>query len=294
MPGMAHEDAAGHAETRRGGPGGAATPAGASTGQSPEADGAGRARPTGRAGLVPAGIAACLFDLDGVLTRTAKVHAAAWKEMFDAFLRAWPGRAEQPFRPFEIATDYARHVDGKLRADGVRSFLASRGIALPEGADDDPPTASTIHGLGARKNDLVLDLIRERGVEVYAGSVRFVEATRDAGLRRGVVSASKNCREVLVAAGIAHFFEVRVDGAVAAEEGLGGKPAPDMFLAAAARLGVEPARCAVFEDAIAGVEAGHAGGFGWVVGVNRGDQADALRAGGAHTVVDDLDELLEG
>ena len=243
---------------------------------------------------LPDSVTACLFDLDGVLTQTAKVHAASWKEMFDAFLRAWPGRAEQPFRPFEIATDYARHVDGKLRADGVRSFLASRGIALPEGADDDPPTASTIHGLGARKNDLVLDLIRERGVEVYAGSVRFVEATRDAGLRRGVVSASKNCREVLVAAGIAHFFEVRVDGAVAAEEGLGGKPAPDMFLAAAARLGVEPARCAVFEDAIAGVEAGHAGGFGWVVGVNRGDQADALRAGGAHTVVNDLDELLEG
>ncbi len=151
-----------------------------------------------------------------------------------------------------------------------------------------------MHGLGTRKNDLVLALLRRGGVESYPGSVRYLEAVRDAGQRRAVVSASKNCREVLVAAGIEHFFEVRVDGVVAAEEGLRGKPAPDMFLAAAARLGVAPARCAVFEDAIAGVEAGRAGGFGWVVGVDRGGQAAALRAGGAHLVVGDLDELLEG
>jgi beta-phosphoglucomutase family hydrolase len=243
---------------------------------------------------LPEGIVACLFDLDGVLTQTAKVHAAAWKEMFDAFLRDRSERTEEPFRPFALPEDYAAHVDGKLRADGVRAFLASRGIDLPEGAPGDPPTAETIHGLGTRKNDLVLALIRERGVEVYPGSVRFVEVVRDAGLRRAVVSASKNCREVLVAAGIEHYFEIRVDGVVAAEEGLGGKPAPDMFLAAADRLGVEPARCAVFEDAIAGVEAGRAGGFGLVIGVNRGDEADALRAAGAQIVVDDLDELLEG
>lgn len=244
--------------------------------------------------LVPDGIAACLFDLDGVLTQTAKVHAAAWQEMFDAYLRERSARTGEAFAPFTLPDDYAAHVDGKLREDGVRDFLMSRGITLPEGTPADPPTAETVHGLGTRKNDLVLSLIHRRGVEVYQGSVRYLEAARDAGLRRAVVSASKNCREVLAAAGIAHFFEVRVDGIVAAEEGLGGKPVPDMFLAAAARLGVEPARCAVFEDAIAGVEAGRAGGFGWVVGVNRGDQADALRAGGAQTVVDDLGELLEG
>ncbi len=186
--------------------------------------------------VLPAGIAACLFDLDGVLTQTAKVHAAAWKQMFDAFLLERSRRTGEPFRPFEIATDYAEHVDGKLRADGVRAFLASRGIPLPEGSPDDPPTAETVHGLGTRKNDLVLELIRERGVEVYEGSVRFVEAVRDAGLRRAVVSASKNCREVLAAAGIEHLFEARVDGVVADADGLRGKPAPDMFLAAAAAL----------------------------------------------------------
>jgi beta-phosphoglucomutase family hydrolase len=243
--------------------------------------------------VLPAGIAACLFDLDGVLTQTAKVHAAAWKQMFDAFLLARSRQTGEPFRPFEIATDYAEHVDGKLRADGVRAFLASRGIALPEGAPDDPPTAETVHGLGTRKNDLVLELIRERGVEVYDGSVRFVEAVRDAGLRRAVVSASKNCREVLVAAGIEHLFEVRVDGVVAAADGLRGKPAPDMVLAAAAALGVAPAHSAVFEDAVAGVEAGRAGAFGWVVGVDRVGQAAALRSHGADTVVRDLSELLE-
>jgi HAD superfamily hydrolase (TIGR01509 family) len=199
----------------------------------------------------------------------------------------------EPFRPFEVPTDYAAYVDGKLRQDGVRAFLTSRGITLPEGSPDDPPSAETVHGLGTRKNDLVLDLIRHGGVEVYPGSVRFVEAVRVAGLRRAVVSASKNCREVLIAADIEHLFEVRVDGLVAEQAALRGKPAPDMFLAAAAALGVDPAHCAVFEDAIAGVQAGRAGAFGWVVGVDRVGQAEALRRHGADRVVTDLDELLE-
>ena len=243
--------------------------------------------------VLPPGISACLFDLDGVLTQTAKVHAAAWKEMFDAYLRERSEQTGEPFRPFKIASDYVKYVDGKLRQDGVHAFLASRSISLPEGSAGDPPTALTVHGLGNRKNDLVLDLIRRRGVDVYEGSVRFVEAVRDAGLRRAVVSASKNCQAVLAAAGIEHLFEVRVDGIVAAEGGLRGKPAPDTFLVAATALGVQPAHCAVFEDAIAGVEAGRAGSFGWVVGVDRGGQAAALRSHGADTVVSDLSELLE-
>jgi beta-phosphoglucomutase family hydrolase len=242
---------------------------------------------------LPDAISACLFDLDGVLTQTAKVHAAAWKQMFDAFLLERSRQTGEPFGPFELPTDYPNYVDGKLRQDGVRSFLAARGIALPEGSADDPPTALTVHGLGTRKNDLVLELIRRRGVEVYEDSVRFVEAVREAGLRRAVVSASKNCQAVLAAAGIEGLFEVRVDGLVAERSHLRGKPAPDMFLAAAAALGVDPAHCAVFEDAIAGVEAGRAGAFGWVVGVDRVGQAAALLGHGADRVVGDLGELLE-
>jgi beta-phosphoglucomutase family hydrolase len=242
---------------------------------------------------LPAGITACLFDLDGVLTQTAKVHAAAWKQMFDAYLLDRSRRTGEPSRPFETSTDYVDYIDGKLRLDGVRSFLAARGIELPEGSADDPSTALTVHGLARRKNELVLEVIERSGVEVYEGSVRFVEAVRDAGLRRAVVSASKNCQAVLAAAGIEDQFEVRIDGIAADERRLRGKPAPDMFLAAAEALGVDPAHGAVFEDAVAGVEAGRAGGFGWVVGVDRIGQAEALRRHGADRVVGDLSELLE-
>lgn len=242
---------------------------------------------------LPAGIAACLFDLDGVLTDTASAHAAAWKRMFDPFLRERSERTGEPFRHFELPADYAAHVDGKLRQDGVRSFLASRGITLPEGAAGDPPDAETVHGLGNRKNELILELIRRDGVDVYEGSVRFAEAVRDTGLRRAVVSASRNTREVLAVTGLEDLFEVRVDGVVAAERGLRGKPAPDTFLAAAEELGVDPERAAVFEDALAGVEAGRAGAFGWVVGVDRAGHAAELRERGADVVVGDLSELLE-
>jgi beta-phosphoglucomutase family hydrolase len=243
---------------------------------------------------LPDGIRACLFDLDGVLTQTAKIHARAWKEMFDDFLRDWATRSGEPFQEFDRPTDYDEYVDGKPRLDGVHSFLASRGIDLPMGSPTDPPEAETVHALGTRKNDLVLELIRQQGVEPYEGSVRLAEAARDLGMRRAVVSSSTNCRDVLVAAGIEHLFEAIVDGVVAEREGLAGKPAPDTFLAGARIVGVEPAEAVVFEDALAGVEAGRAGRFGWVVGVDRTGQAAALRDRGADVVVQDLDELLEG
>jgi beta-phosphoglucomutase family hydrolase len=237
-------------------------------------------------------VAACLFDMDGVLTDTAGAHAAAWKEMFDEFLRARAGRQGVPFVPFDAVSDYDEYVDGKERLDGVRSFLASRGIALPDGSPTDPPSADTVGGLGNRKNELILARIEHDGVEVFEGSVRFVRAARDAGLGRAVVSASANCRQVLEAAGIEGLFEARVDGVVAKRERLRGKPAPDMYLHAARMLGVPPGRAAVFEDALAGVAAGKAGGFALVVGVDRAGQADALRARGADVVVTDLAELL--
>jgi beta-phosphoglucomutase family hydrolase len=242
---------------------------------------------------LPDGVRACLFDLDGVLTKTAVVHAAAWKQMFDEYLRQHADREGTEFVPFDPGADYQRYVDGKPRFDGVRSFLSSRGIELPEGEADDPPSAETVRGLGNRKNELVLGLIRDEGVEAYEGSVRYLEAARDAGLRRAVVSASANCRDVLVAAGIEHFFEARIDGVVAEREGLNGKPAPDTFLAGARELGVDKEEAAVFEDALAGVEAGRAGGFAYVVGVDRVGQADALNEHGATVVVTDLAELLD-
>jgi len=250
----------------------------------------------GKTGLVldlPDKITTCLFDLDGVLTQTAKIHAQAWKQMFDDFLREWSERTGEPFQEFDRPTDYDEYVDGKPRLDGVRSFLQSRGIDLPMGAPSDRPDAETIHALGTRKNDLVLDLIRRQGVEPYEGSVRFAQAARDQGLRRAVVSSSTNCEDVLIAAGIADLFEERVDGVVAEREHLAGKPAPDTFLEGARLLGAQPDQAAVFEDAQAGVEAGRAGNFGWVVGVDRTGQADALRRRGADVVVDDLAELLE-
>jgi beta-phosphoglucomutase family hydrolase len=241
---------------------------------------------------LPAGIRACLFDLDGVLTQTATIHGAAWKAMFDEYLRKRAASAGEPFVPFDPVRDYEVYVDGKPRYDGVRSFLASRGIVLPEGDSGDPPGAETIRGLGDRKNQLVLELIAERGVEPYEGSVRYLRAAREAGLRRAVVSASANCRDVLVAAGLEPLIEVRIDGIVAERESLAGKPAPDTFLAAARAFGVPPTEAVVFEDALAGVEAGRAGDFGAVIGVDRVGQADALREHGADRVVKDLDELL--
>jgi beta-phosphoglucomutase family hydrolase len=242
---------------------------------------------------LPDSIRGCLFDLDGVLTKTAKVHDAAWKEMFDAFLADRARRTGQPFVPFDPVKDYDEYVDGKPREDGTRSFLASRGIELPEGSEDDPPDAETIHGLSNRKNQIVLQRIHTDGVEPYEGSVRYVRAVRDAGLRRAVVSSSANAHDVLVAAGIEDLFEVRIDGIVAEREHLRGKPAPDTYLAGARALGLEPAAGAVFEDALAGVAAGRAGKFGFVVGVDRVGQADALREHGADVVVTDLAELLD-
>jgi beta-phosphoglucomutase family hydrolase len=244
-----------------------------------------------RVGL-PAAVRACLFDLDGVLTQTASIHAAAWKAMFDSFLRDRAACTGDAFVPFDAVSDYGLYVDGKPRYDGVRSFLAARGIELPEGDRDDPRGAETIRGLGDRKNAIVLELISQRGVKPYDGSVRYVRAARDAGLRCAVVSSSTNCGDVLSSAGIADLFEVNVDGVAARREGLRGKPAPDTFLAAARALGTTPGEAAVFEDALAGVAAGRAGGFAYVVGVDRGLQAQALLEHGADVVVSDLAELL--
>jgi beta-phosphoglucomutase family hydrolase len=245
-----------------------------------------------RLGL-PGRIRACLFDLDGVLTQTARVHAAAWQEMFDAFLRERAARTGEPFVPFDPVADYTAYVDGKPRYDGVRSFLAARGIRLQEGNPSDPPSAETVYGLGNRKNELVLALLKRDGVQVFEGSVRYVRAARDAGLHRAVVSASANCLDVLEAAGIEDLFEVRIDGIVAEQKHLRGKPAPDTFLAAAEAVGAQPAESAVFEDALAGVEAGRAGRFGFVVGVDRAGQREALREHGADVVVSDLAELMK-
>lgn len=247
---------------------------------------------TGMLGL-PDEVRLLLFDLDGVLTRTATVHAAAWKEMFDEFLRGWAEQTGTPFVPFDPAADYERYVDGKPRLAGTRSFLRSRGIDLPEGSPSDPPEAMTVHDLSNRKNDLVLRLLSEGPVEVFDGSLRYVRAARDAGLRTGVVSSSANTAEVLDAAVIADLFETRINGLVAAQRGLAGKPAPDTVLAAAQALGAPPAQAAVLEDSLAGVQAGCAGGFGFVVGGDRTGQGAALRERGADVVVRDLAELLE-
>ncbi|KHD78460.1 HAD family hydrolase [Actinoplanes utahensis] len=241
---------------------------------------------------LPSQVTACLFDLDGVLTQTALVHSAAWKQTFDEFLESWAEKHDQLFVPFDSGTDYHRYVDGRQRADGVRTFLASRAITLPEGDLDDTPDRETVNGIGNRKNILVLQKIKEGAVQVYPGSVEYLKAAKAAGLRRAVVSASANCKDVLEAAGIADLLEARVDGVVARELGMPGKPAPDTFLHGAKLLGLEPAQCAVFEDAQAGVAAGRAGEFGIVIGVDRVGQAEALREHGADVVVTDLSELL--
>jgi beta-phosphoglucomutase family hydrolase len=244
---------------------------------------------------LPDNIEAALFDLDGVLTPTALVHAAAWAEMFDEFLRQRDG---DDYRPFDRVKEYDDLVDGKPRKDGVRSFLAARHIDLPEGSDDDGPDRPTISGLAARKDQIFLAKVEHEGVKPYPGSVDYLKAVKAAGLRTAVVSSSRNCRQIVEGAGLANFLDVRVDGVTAAEEGLKGKPEPDTFLAAARKLGVEPARAAVFEDATAGVAAGRAGKFGYVVGVDRidhdaeHDHADALRDHGADVVVNDLSALL--
>jgi beta-phosphoglucomutase family hydrolase len=243
---------------------------------------------------LPERIEACLFDLDGVLTQTAKVHAAAWKQTFDEYLRQRAEKHGEEFREFDAVKDYDEYVDGLPRYDGVRAFLKSRGIELPEGTPEDPPEAETIDGIGNRKNELVLALIHEQGVQPYEGSVRYVKAARQAGLRCAVVSSSANARDVLHSAHMLDLFEEIIDGNVGTEQHLKGKPAPDTFLAGARALGVEPDASAVFEDALAGVQAGRAGDFGFVVGVDRVGQADGLREHGADIVVKDLAELVDG
>ena len=241
---------------------------------------------------LPETIAGCLFDLDGVLTHTASTHAAAWQQTFDQFLQDRADRTGEAFVPFDLASDYLQYVDGRPRAAGVATFLASRGIDLPEGEPTDAPGDGTVHAIGNRKNELLLARIRDHGVEVFPGSVRYLEAVRDNGLPVAVVSASANAEDVLRVSGLERFVDIRVDGVVAAAEGLAGKPSPATFLAAAARLGVAPEDAVVYEDALAGVRAGRAGGFGFVVGVDRVGQAAALVAAGADLVVNDLDELL--
>ncbi|WP_231486873.1 HAD family hydrolase [Candidatus Blastococcus massiliensis] len=237
---------------------------------------------------LPESIRACLFDLDGVLTRTATVHMAAWKRTFDEFLDRF-----DPGQPEFSQSDYNSFVDGKHRADGVRGFLASRDITLPEGGPEDPPDAATVQAIASRKNELVLRELEEHGVEVYAGSVRYLRAVKEAGLPAAVVTASANGEQVIAVGGFADLIDARVDGVVASREGLRGKPEPDTFLAGARLLGVEPAEAVVFEDALSGVAAGRAGGFGYVVGVDRVGQSDALAEAGADIVVDDLELLLE-
>ena len=242
---------------------------------------------------LPVGILACLFDMDGVVTQTALVHAAAWKQMFDDFLRQRAEQTGEKFVPFDSSRDYDQYVDGKPRLDGTRSFLQSRGISLPEGSPGDKPGSPTVEGLSNKKNDLVVEKIRTDGVKVYQGSIRYIKAVRAAGLRTAIVSSSANTVDVLNAAGIADLFDVRIDGAVAKERHLAGKPAPDTFLAAAHDLGVTPAQAAVFEDAQSGVAAGRAGHFASVVGVDRVGQAEELLEHGADIVVKDLAGLLD-
>ena len=234
---------------------------------------------------------AVLLDLDGVITDTASIHAACWKQMFDEYLQKRAMQRGEAFRPFDPATDYRLYVDGKPRFDGVRDFLTSRGIQLPEGSPHDPPEAETVGGLGNRKNDLVNKIIEDAGVEPYEGSVKLLHQLRHQGFKIAVVTSSQNCAAVLRAAKLDAFFDMRVDGNTILAEHLAGKPAPDTFLMAAKLLGVQPSRAVVIEDALSGVEAGSSGNFGLVIGVARKGNADELRRHGAHLVVNDLGEL---
>jgi beta-phosphoglucomutase family hydrolase len=242
---------------------------------------------------LPEAISACLFDLDGVLTRTAVLHDAAWKQAFDELLAERAGDAHEVPVPFDAVKDYDDYVDGRPRLDGTRTFLRSRGIELPDGTPGDKPGSQTLYGVANRKNELVLQMMKTRGVEVYPGSRRFLEEVRRISLKTAVVSSSENAATVLKAAGLEDLLDARVDGVVAMDAHLAGKPAPDTYLEAARRLEVAPREAAVFEDAIAGVEAGRAGGFGFVVGVDRVGQREQLAAHGADVVVADLSDLIE-
>jgi beta-phosphoglucomutase family hydrolase len=236
---------------------------------------------------------AVLLDLDGVITDTAGLHAACWKQVFDAYLQKRAAQKGEAFRPFDVATDYRFYVDGKPRFDGARDFLRSRNIQVPEGSAGDPPQAETVRGLANGKDELVNKIIADKGVEPYEGSVNLLHHLRPQGFKFAVVSSSVNCETVLRAANLAALFDVRVDGKVIHDRQLAGKPAPDTFLIAAKLLGVEPSRAVVIEDAISGVEAGSAGGFGLVIGVARKGNAEELRQHGAHIVVNDLGELVD-
>ena len=234
---------------------------------------------------------AVLFDLDGVLTDTQGLHAACWKKRFDEFLRNRAESRGEEFHPFSITDDYYLYVDGRLRSDGVRDFLQSRNINLPEGDPDAPPESETVSGLGNRKNDMVNALMESEGIEVYSDSVAWVRLLREQGFKTAVVSASSNCKTVLNSAKILDLFDTIVDGTVAADLGLAGKPSPDTFLKAAEQLDAEPKRTVVVEDAISGVQAGRSGGFALVIGVARKGNAQALKENGADIVVASLDEL---
>lgn len=234
-----------------------------------------------------------LFDLDGVLTDTAKVHAACWKKMFDEFLRKRAESRGEEYRPFSITEDYYLYVDGRLRSDGVRDFLRSRNINLPEGDPDAPPESETVSGLGNRKNDMVNALMESEGIDVYPDSMAWVRLLREQGYKTAVVSASSNCKTILKSAKILDLFDTIVDGTVAADLGLAGKPSPDTYLKAAEQLGAEPKRAVVVEDAIAGVKAGRSGGFGLVIGVARKGNYQELKENGADLVVTDLSELIQ-
>jgi len=230
-------------------------------------------------------IKALVLDMDGVITQTAKVHAQAWKRMFDDYLLRRGKQEGKAYEPLSIATDYRQYIDGIPRYDGVRNFLASRSIILPEGTPEDAPGVETVAGLGNLKNQYFQEVLHSNGVEPYPDTVAWLQQQRAQGLRTAVISASKNCKAILASAGLEDFFEVRVDGVVSAEKGLKGKPAPDIFLEAARQLGVRPQEAAVFEDALAGVQAGKAGGFALVVGVDRTDDAAGLKKHGADLVI---------